>query len=202
MESEVSLLKALCVIVDRTNDAVSLNRERPDALPGCQVSSTASPAPVWKQPLGPVSSVMIKRTFGAPLGGTTLAGQYGVDCEALRSILPKFGSQCGELIVRDRRCRTGRARQAGGLLRMGIECCHCEQRAADEYPAESVLQIPFDHELLHAVLLEGHLSNVVPPERNPPPSTIPYWPRDKYCSEAQGLIYIKEGTRPLLAVCR
>jgi hypothetical protein len=37
----------------------------------------------------PVSSVMIKRTFGAPLGGTTRAGQYGVDCAALRSILPR-----------------------------------------------------------------------------------------------------------------
>src|SRR5262245_28447924 len=36
----------------------------------------------------PVSSVMINRTFGAPLGGTTRAGQYGVDCAALRSILP------------------------------------------------------------------------------------------------------------------
>jgi len=35
-----------------------------------------------------VSSVRIKRTFGASLGGTTRAGQYGVDCDALRSILP------------------------------------------------------------------------------------------------------------------
>src|SRR5215472_3584628 len=40
----------------------------------------------------PVSSVMISRTFGAPLGGTTRAGQYGVDCAALRSILPR---NCG-----------------------------------------------------------------------------------------------------------
>src|SRR5262249_33220472 len=36
----------------------------------------------------PVSSVMIKRMFGAPFGGTTRMGQYGVDCAALRSILP------------------------------------------------------------------------------------------------------------------
>src|SRR5215472_3690453 len=36
----------------------------------------------------PVSSVIISSTFGAPLGGTTRAGQYGVDCAALRSILP------------------------------------------------------------------------------------------------------------------
>src|SRR5262249_51638125 len=36
----------------------------------------------------PVSSVMIKRIFGASLGGTTRAGQYGVDWVALRSILP------------------------------------------------------------------------------------------------------------------
>src|SRR5262245_37718978 len=36
----------------------------------------------------PVSSVMISSTLGAPLGGTTRAGQYGVDRAALRSILP------------------------------------------------------------------------------------------------------------------
>src|SRR5262245_6978951 len=36
----------------------------------------------------PVSSVMINRMFGAALGGTTRAGQYGVDCDTLRSILP------------------------------------------------------------------------------------------------------------------
>src|SRR5262249_17910190 len=36
----------------------------------------------------PVSSVMISRMFGAPLGGTTRAGHQGVDCAALRSILP------------------------------------------------------------------------------------------------------------------
>ena len=36
----------------------------------------------------PVSSVMISNTLGAPLGGTTRAGQYGVDCAALRSIVP------------------------------------------------------------------------------------------------------------------
>src|SRR3974377_1663419 len=41
----------------------------------------------------PVSSVMISRMLGAPLGGTTRAGQYGVDCAALRSILPRNG--CG-----------------------------------------------------------------------------------------------------------
>src|SRR5215472_14529707 len=36
----------------------------------------------------PVSSVIISSTFGAPFGGTTRIGQYGVDCAALRSILP------------------------------------------------------------------------------------------------------------------
>src|SRR5215470_18672382 len=36
----------------------------------------------------PVSSVIIKRMFGAPFGGTTRAGHQGVDCAALRSILP------------------------------------------------------------------------------------------------------------------
>jgi hypothetical protein len=39
------------------------------------------------------SSVMIKRILGAPCGGTTRIGQYGVDCGALRSILPRNG--CG-----------------------------------------------------------------------------------------------------------
>jgi hypothetical protein len=36
----------------------------------------------------PVSSVMMSSTFGAPLGGRTRAGQYGVDSAALRSIFP------------------------------------------------------------------------------------------------------------------
>src|SRR5262249_13345601 len=44
----------------------------------------------------PVSSVMMSKTFGAPLGGTTRIGQYGVDCAALRSILPSnFGGGGG-----------------------------------------------------------------------------------------------------------
>src|SRR3974390_2986377 len=34
---------------------------------------------------------MIKRTFGAPWGGTPRGGQYGVDCAALRSIFPPNG---------------------------------------------------------------------------------------------------------------
>src|SRR5262245_13682238 len=38
--------------------------------------------------LKPTSSVMISSTLGAPLGGTTRWGQYGVDCIALRSIFP------------------------------------------------------------------------------------------------------------------
>src|SRR5262245_50937459 len=43
----------------------------------------------------PTSSVMISRMFGAPLGGTTRAGQYGVDCRALRLIWPRNG--CGAI---------------------------------------------------------------------------------------------------------
>src|SRR5215472_6841277 len=51
----------------------------------------------------PASSVMISSTLGAPFGGSTRGGQYGVDCAALRSILPPnfnggFGS-CLPLIV-------------------------------------------------------------------------------------------------------
>jgi hypothetical protein len=46
---------------------------------------------------------MIKRTFGAPFGGTTRAGQYGFDCEALRPITPPNfcggGGSCSPLIV-------------------------------------------------------------------------------------------------------
>jgi len=52
----------------------------------------------------PVSSVMISRMFGASLGGTTRAGQYGVDCAALRSILPRNccgggGSCCPGIVI-------------------------------------------------------------------------------------------------------
>jgi hypothetical protein len=41
----------------------------------------------------PTSSVMIRSTFGAPLGGTTSAGHAGVDCIALVSMAPRNG--CG-----------------------------------------------------------------------------------------------------------
>src|SRR5262249_44620568 len=43
----------------------------------------------------PVSSVMMRRMFGAPLGGTTRGGHHGVDCSALRSILPPKGGAGG-----------------------------------------------------------------------------------------------------------
>src|SRR6516162_3912054 len=36
----------------------------------------------------PTSSVMMSRMLGAPLGGTTRAGQYIFDCKALSSISP------------------------------------------------------------------------------------------------------------------
>src|SRR5215472_2681351 len=40
----------------------------------------------------PVSSVMISTTLGAPLGGTTRAGQWGFDCKALGLISPPNGA--------------------------------------------------------------------------------------------------------------
>src|SRR5450631_1226913 len=43
----------------------------------------------------PESSVMMSRTFGAPLGGTTRGAHQGVDCAALRSILPSNLSGSG-----------------------------------------------------------------------------------------------------------
>src|SRR6476660_6242565 len=44
----------------------------------------------------PWSSVMIKRTFGAPLGGTTVGGQYGLESGAVSLITPpNFGSGGG-----------------------------------------------------------------------------------------------------------
>src|SRR6476619_7007209 len=44
----------------------------------------------------PWSSVMIKRTFGAPLGGTTVGGQYGLESTAVGLITPpNFGSGGG-----------------------------------------------------------------------------------------------------------
>src|SRR5262245_51225582 len=36
----------------------------------------------------PTSSVMISSTLGAPLGGTTRGGQYGLDWAALRLMVP------------------------------------------------------------------------------------------------------------------
>ncbi len=41
----------------------------------------------------PTSSVMMRRMFGAPFGGTTRAGQAGVDWAALSSIWP--WNRCG-----------------------------------------------------------------------------------------------------------
>src|SRR5450631_1812512 len=38
---------------------------------------------------------MMRRTFGAPLGGTTLGGQYGVDSVAVSLITPPNGSGGG-----------------------------------------------------------------------------------------------------------
>src|SRR6266511_713316 len=44
----------------------------------------------------PTSSVMMSSTLGAPLGGTTRGGQYGLDCAALRLISPpNFGGGFG-----------------------------------------------------------------------------------------------------------
>src|SRR5215470_2239480 len=43
--------------------------------------------------LKPTSSVMMSRIFGAPFGGTTRAGQAGLDCNAFSSISP--WNRCG-----------------------------------------------------------------------------------------------------------
>jgi hypothetical protein len=44
----------------------------------------------------PASSVRIRTTFGAPLGGVTRAGQYGVDsCAVVAIFPPKGGSGAG-----------------------------------------------------------------------------------------------------------
>src|SRR6202035_3179792 len=45
--------------------------------------------------LKPTSSVMMKRMFGAPFGGTTRAGQAGFDCRAFRLISPWIGASGG-----------------------------------------------------------------------------------------------------------
>src|SRR5215470_13780785 len=47
----------------------------------------------------PTSSVMIKRMFGAPGGGTTRGGQYGFDCAALTLMSPpNFGGGLGRYL--------------------------------------------------------------------------------------------------------
>jgi hypothetical protein len=44
----------------------------------------------------PQSSVMIKSTLGAPLGGTTRGGHHGFESDAFRLIVPpNFGSGGG-----------------------------------------------------------------------------------------------------------
>src|SRR6516165_11066036 len=74
---------------DGEHSAVELKlvKRRPLAAMRSRFGVGITPPNVLETPK-PVSSVMINRTFGASLGGTTRAGQYGVDCAALRSILP------------------------------------------------------------------------------------------------------------------
>jgi hypothetical protein len=62
-------------------------KRRPLAAIRSRVGVGTTPPNVLVTPK-PVSSVIIKRMFGAPAGGTTRAGHQGVDCAALRSILP------------------------------------------------------------------------------------------------------------------
>src|SRR5215831_6755507 len=56
-------------------------------------AKTAAPRNVLETPKS-ASSVVINRTFGAPLGRTMRSGQYGVDCAASRSIL--LSNFCGD----------------------------------------------------------------------------------------------------------
>src|SRR5215831_18096513 len=67
-------------------------KRRPLAAMRSRVGVGTTPPNVLVTPK-PVSSVMINKKFGAPWGGTTRIGQYGVDCAALHSILPRNG--CG-----------------------------------------------------------------------------------------------------------
>ena len=49
----------------------------------------------------PTSSVMISSTLGAPFGGTTRAGQYGLDWAAFRLISPpNFAGGFGSIFRR------------------------------------------------------------------------------------------------------
>ena len=68
----------------------------------------------------PTSSVMISRTLGAPLGGTTRGGHQGFDCAALPSILPpNFGGGGGSCSAVDGRGGAGRAGHAAQLAGPG-----------------------------------------------------------------------------------
>src|SRR5262249_8116584 len=66
---------------------LKLVKRRPLAATRSRVGDGITPPNVLETPK-PVSSVIISSTFGAPWGGTTRAGQYGVDCAALRSTFP------------------------------------------------------------------------------------------------------------------
>ncbi len=68
----------------------------------------------------PTSSVMISRMFGAPFGGTTRAGQPGLDCAAFSSIcaVERLGRR-RQVAAVDRRGRVGRTRRPVDLLRLG-----------------------------------------------------------------------------------
>jgi hypothetical protein len=84
----------------------------------------------------PVSSVMIRRTFGAPFGGTTRGAHAGFDWSALSSIWPVKGAGGGGS------CRPSIVEVALGEPGVPVTCC-----ANDS---------PLEYPVTHAATIAGN----------------------------------------------
>ena len=101
----------------------------------------------------PTSSVMISNTFGAPFGGTTVGGQYGVRVRGVEVDDAAEGSWwIREIAAIQGGGGAGRPRRAGGLdLRRGVRSgCHQQER---EHSAQEDVLVCFHDCFLQCFLL-------------------------------------------------
>src|SRR5262245_14329963 len=85
---------------------------------------------------------MINRTFGAPLGGTTLAGQNGLESRASRSIVPP--NFCGG----GGSWSPGMVMVAAGEPGWGAACCVCCASAGADMASVSAIAAAKDRGVL------------------------------------------------------